>query len=150
MSDWIIGIPSLMAQFGVMTNRKRIGDLVAGTIVIRETRQRVRSELPGMEVIEPIPQTNFRHAYRPSERTLDVVERLFRRRYELGEGRVEEIARILANPLIQKLTDPKERAQARRYPSHFLLRLLRTFQTPIESPSDAPTRAAVSSLEAAS
>ncbi len=122
-----------------ISNRRmqRIGDLVAGTIVIRETRQRLRSELPGMDTVEPIPQSNFRHAYHPSERTLDVVERLFRRRHELGEARVDEIARILANPLIQKLANPTERTQARRYPSHFLLRLLRTFQTPVEGPLEA-------------
>jgi uncharacterized RDD family membrane protein YckC len=148
------GLPLLygVGFFTAISNRKmqRIGDLVAGTIVIRETRQRLRSELPGIDAIEPIPQSSFRHAYRPSERTLDVVERLFRRRHELGEGRVEEIARILANPLAQKLTDATERTQARRYPSHFLLRLLRTFQTTVEGPSVAPTRPTLTSFDAAS
>jgi uncharacterized RDD family membrane protein YckC len=125
---------------------QRIGDLVAGTIVVREKRQKLRDELPGLRSVEPFPPGSFRNGYQPSERTLDVMDSLFRRRGVLGRGRVEEIARILADPLARQLTDPKQRLEARRRPSHFLFRMLATFQPPAEAgkvtnsaPSSHPT-----------
>jgi uncharacterized RDD family membrane protein YckC len=108
---------------------QRIGDLVAGTIVIREKRQKLREELPGLRSVEPIPQGSFLNAYRPSERTLDVVDSLFRRRSAIGPGRVEEIAGILAAPLAAHLALPEDRVEARRRPGRFLFRLLATYQT---------------------
>ncbi len=114
---------------------QRIGDLVAGTIVVREKRQKLRGELPGLRDLVPYPLGSFRNAYRPAERTLDVLESLYHRRSELGVGRVEEIAGILANPLAQRLTDPDERAKMRRVPNQFLFRILAAFQTPAESHS---------------
>jgi uncharacterized RDD family membrane protein YckC len=112
---------------------QRIGDLVAGTIVVREKRHKLREELPGLRSAEPFPPGSFQNAYRPSERTLDVMDSLFRRRTLLGTGRVEEIARILADPLARRLSDPKLRLEARRRPSHFLFRILATFQPPAET-----------------
>jgi len=111
---------------------QRVGDLVAGTIVVRERRQRLRGELPGLRATTPYPLNSFRNAYRPAERTLDVLEGLYRRRSVLGVGRVEEIARILANPLAQRLSDPDERAKMRREPNQFLFRILAAFQIPTE------------------
>jgi uncharacterized RDD family membrane protein YckC len=112
---------------------QRIGDLVAGTIVVREKRHKLREELPGLRSVEPFPAGGFQNAYRPSERTLDVMDGLFRRQYLLGAGRVEEIARVLADPLARRLTDPKMRLEARRHPSQFLFRVLATFQPPPET-----------------
>jgi uncharacterized RDD family membrane protein YckC len=129
---------------------QRIGDLVAGTIVIREKRQALREELPGLRSAQPIPQGSFLHAYRPSERTLDVVDSLFRRRSQIGPGRVEEIADILAAPLAGRLATTGERVEARRHPGTFLFRLLATFQTSPDggleaeegsTPPDSPPRA---------
>ena len=115
-----------------LCNRRmqRIGDLVAGTMVVREERPLLRSELPALQNVQPLPQGSFRNAYRPSERTLDVIDGLFRRSHELGPGRVNEIARILADPLAHRLDDPKDRTEARRHPGLFLLRILATFQAP--------------------
>jgi uncharacterized RDD family membrane protein YckC len=115
-----------------LCNRRmqRIGDLVAGTMVIREQRPFLRSELPTLQNVQPLPQSSFRNAFRPSERTLDVIDGLFRRSHELGPGRVDEIARILADPLARRLEDSKDRTEARRHPGLFLLRILATFQTP--------------------
>jgi uncharacterized RDD family membrane protein YckC len=129
---------------------QRIGDLVAGTIVVRETRQKLREELLGLRSVEPFPPGSFQDAYRPSERTLDVMDSLFRRRDVLGRGRVEEIARILADPLARRLSDPKQKLEARRRPSHFLFRLLATFQPPTEAREGAPSSHPTSSIRAAS
>ncbi len=115
-----------------LCNRRmqRIGDLVAGTMVVREERPLLRSELPALQNVQPFPQGSFHNAYRPSERTLDVIDGLFRRSQELGPGRVDEIARILADPMAHRLEDPKGRTEARRHPGLFLLRILATFQAP--------------------
>ena len=132
---------------------QRIGDLVAGTIVVREKRQRLREELPGLRSVEPFPPGSFQNAYRPSERTLDVMDSLFRRRAVLGRGRVEEIAHILADPLTRRLSDPKQRLEARRGPSLFLFRMLATFQPPAEArkgADGAPASHPTSSIRAAS
>lgn len=132
---------------------QRIGDLVAGTIVVREKRQTLREELPGLRSVEPFPPGTFQNAFRPSERTLDVMDSLFRRRGVLGTGRVEEIARILADPLARRLSDPKQRLEARRKPSHFLFRVLATFQPPAEAREEtdsAPSSPPPSSIRAAS
>jgi uncharacterized RDD family membrane protein YckC len=152
----VADILPLLYGFGFITtlcNRRmqRIGDLVAGTMVVRERRPFLRSELPAIQNVQPLPQGSFRNAYRPTERTLDVIDGLFRRSHELGPGRVDEIARILADPLAHRLEDPKDRTEARRHPGLFLLRILATFQaSPAESV--APRRYATKppTLQAAS
>lgn len=118
-----VGLITMMSS----SRMQRLGDLVAGTMVVREDLQRLREELPGIRSVESIPPSSFRNAYRPSERTLDVIDGLFRRRDELGRERIEEIAGILASPLAQRLVSVDERAEARRHPGRFLLRVLASF-----------------------
>jgi uncharacterized RDD family membrane protein YckC len=132
---------------------QRIGDLVAGTIVVREGRHALREELPGLRTVEPLSPAAFRNAYRPSEHTLDVIEGLFRRESMLGMVRVEEIARILADPLARRLSEPHERREARSRPSHFLFRVLATFQPSITGRNDVtatPPRRPTAPIRAAS
>lgn len=105
---------------------QRIGDLVAGTIVVRERRPELSSGLTGLEDYELFPLEAFRHRYRPSEKTLEVIEGLFRRRFDLAPARVDEIALVLAEPLGKRLESFERRKFARDQPAEFLFRLLRT------------------------
>lgn len=107
---------------------QRIGDLVAGTMVVRERRPRLRGELEGLRDYPPIAMSDFRHHYRPSEKTLEVIESLYRRRLVLAPMRIDEIAMILAEPLGKRLETFEQRKLARERPADFLFRVLRTFR----------------------
>ena len=107
---------------------QRIGDLVAGTMVVREPRDDLGTEPVGLSTIPPFALESFRDRYRVSERTREHIENLFRRRFELAPERVDEIASILAAPLGAKLASSEERTFARRHPADFLFRILRTYR----------------------
>jgi uncharacterized RDD family membrane protein YckC len=113
--------------FTAVSNRRlqRIGDLVAGTMVVRERRPELEADLEGLSEFEPYPPEAFRHRYRPTEKTLEVIESLFRRRYDLAPARLDEIALVLAEPLGKRLDTFADRKFARDSPSEFLFRLLR-------------------------
>jgi hypothetical protein len=118
-----------------MSNRRlqRIGDLVAGTMVVRERRPVLSGELQGLADYPPFPPEAFRHRFRPSEKTLETIEGLFRRRFELAPARLDEIALILAEPLGKRLDSFEERKFARDEPSEFLFRVLSAHRAGIES-----------------
>lgn len=113
---------------------QRIGDLVAGTMVVRERRPRLGRELDGLADYAPFPPGAFRHRYRPSERTLETIEALFLRRFDLGPARLNEIALILAEPLGKRLESFSDRKFAREQPADFLFELLRAHRS---HPEDA-------------
>lgn len=120
---------------------QRIGDLVAGTMVIRERRGQLGGDPEGLADHAPLEPGAFRHRYRPSEKTLDVIEALFRRRNELAPARVDEIALVLADPLGRRLEDGEARKLARRSPAELLFRVLRTFRATPENEIAAPAHA---------
>ena len=106
---------------------QRIGDLAAGTIVVRDTRHRFERHTELFAKLEPIQPTECSGTFTVSERTLDTIEQLLARRERLPKRRVEELAEILARPVAAKLgynldDDP----QFDRH-EHFLRRVLRTF-----------------------
>ncbi len=106
---------------------QRIGDLAAGTIVVRDVRHRFERHTELFEKLEPIQPTECSGTFAVSERTLDTIEQLLARREQLPKRRVEELAEILARPVAAKLgfvldDDP----QIDRH-EHFLRRVLRTF-----------------------
>ena len=106
---------------------QRIGDLVAGTIVVRDTRHRFVRHTEAFATLDPIHPTDCSGTFAVSERTLDTIEQLLARRDRLSKRRVEELAEILARPVAAKLgynldDDP----QFDRH-EHFLRRVLRTF-----------------------
>ncbi len=105
---------------------QRIGDIVAGTMVVREKRPELKGELAGVFEYEAFPMSEFEHRYRPSEKTLEAIEMLFRRRGELAPARVDEIASVLAEPMIQRLANAERQRRALEMPSEFLFRVLRT------------------------
>lgn len=108
---------------------QRIGDMVAGTMVVRERRDRLTGALEGLRDFPPLPLESFRFGYRLSERTLETIERLFQRRLELATARVDEIAAILAEPLTKRLVTFEDRKLSRDAPAEFLFRVLRTYRS---------------------
>ncbi len=111
---------------------QRIGDLVAGTIVIHDDEHRFRRNLGEFANLDPILPTECERRFHVSERTLDVIEQLLWRRDELPRRRVEEIAGILAVPLADHLGFQLEDDHGVSRDILFLRRVLRTFST-IES-----------------
>ena len=105
---------------------QRIGDMVAGTMVIRERRPELKGELAGLAHYEPFSMNAFEHRYRPAEKTLEAIEALFRRRLDLAPARLDEIAMILADPMGRRLTSFDQRKLAREQPAEFLFRVLRS------------------------
>lgn len=106
---------------------QRIGDLAAGTIVVRDVRHRFERHTELFEKLEPIQPAECSGTFSVSERTLDAIEQLLARRERLSKRRVEELAEILARPVAANLgyqldDDP----QFDRH-EHFLRRVLRTF-----------------------
>jgi uncharacterized RDD family membrane protein YckC len=134
----------------ISTSRfQRIGDLVAGTMVVREKKPLFGGELEGLSDYPPFPAEAFRHRYKPSEKTLEVIEGLFRRRLDLPPARLDEIALILAEPLAKRLDTFADRKFAREQPAEFLFRVLsfhrasmERLSDPVEKPSRAPRPAA--------
>ncbi|HEY7700125.1 MAG TPA: RDD family protein, partial [Vicinamibacteria bacterium] len=116
---------------------QRIGDLVAGTMVVREKKPSLGGELEGLSDYPPFPPEAFRHRYRPTEKTLEVIESLFRRRFELGPARLDEIAAILAEPLGKRLDSFADRKFAREQPAEFLFRVLSAHRARMENAFEA-------------
>jgi uncharacterized RDD family membrane protein YckC len=111
----------------ISTSRmQRIGDIVAGTMVIREKRPELKGGLEGLTEFDGFPVTEFEHRYRPSEATLEAIEALFRRRLELAPARVDEIAAVLAEPIGKRLASAEQQRYALTKPSDFLFRVLRS------------------------
>jgi uncharacterized RDD family membrane protein YckC len=111
----------------IATSRmQRIGDIVSGTMVIREKRPELKGELAGLTDYEAFPMAEFEHRYRPSEKTLEAIEMLFRRANELAPARVDEIASLLAEPMSRRLATAQRQRYARDTPSEFLFRVLRS------------------------
>ena len=108
-----------------LTSRmQRIGDIAAGTMVIRERRPALSGDLTSLEDLEPFPLAEFEHRYRPTEKTLETIEALFRRKDELSRARVDEIALILAQPLSERLRTPESQRYALESPAEFVFRVL--------------------------
>lgn len=113
------------AFLSAFTSRRfqRLGDRVAGTMVIAERRSFLRRDLEVLQRVEPFFVDEIRSAYRPPQAVLLQIETLLRRRRELPRARVQELSRILAEPLGERLGFDG----VSRSPLEFLLRTLRTF-----------------------
>jgi uncharacterized RDD family membrane protein YckC len=121
---------------------QRIGDLVAGTMVVREKKPLFGGELEGLSDYSPFPPEAFRHRYKPSEKTLEVIEGLFRRRFDLPPSRLDEIALILTEPLAKRLDAFSDRKLARDQPADFLFRVLAANRASLETARDENPRPA--------
>ena len=113
----------------MMSNRRlqRLGDLFAGTMVVIEQRDRVRHTPRNLQMVPPLTRAECKHGFHVSERTLDIVSRLFERSGYLSGPRREAIAMVLAEPIADKLgfdllTLPEDSRGSR-----FLIRVIKTF-----------------------
>lgn len=124
---------------------QRIGDLVAGTMVVRDRREALQTGLDLLREVPPFTREQMELPFRPVDRTLDVMETFCRRRRQLTDARANEIAAILAKPLAERIgyLDPKR--EHVREPAHFLLRALRTFHHPSRRAEDGVPGARVRS-----
>lgn len=107
---------------------QRIGDLVAGTMVVVVEQHGLNLDLGDLAKLEPISSSECSRCYDVSERTLDVIEKLLVRRGSLTRRRVEELARILAEPIADRLGYDLQSAMTGQSPYvYFLRRVIRTF-----------------------
>jgi uncharacterized RDD family membrane protein YckC len=112
----------------VSTRRlQRLGDIAAGTVVVRERRARFRGDPKALLDLDPIPPVEIGSSYRPPERVLTLIETLFRRRRQLHPARADEIAALIAVPLSERIDYRGEPNEPIDDPAHFLFRVLRTF-----------------------
>jgi uncharacterized RDD family membrane protein YckC len=113
---------------------QRIGDLAAGTLVVREARPAFARGPIQLGKVEEIPASRLARPYRPSDRTLGTVETFLRRRRDLAPARAEEIARALAPALAAKMGYDGPVEEVSEEPTRFLLRFLKTFGPPEPDP----------------
>jgi uncharacterized RDD family membrane protein YckC len=105
---------------------RRLGDLVARTVVIEERRVTVPREPVILEKIEPLSRTDL-GGFVPSGQTLALIEQFLSRRHVLTYRRGHAMASSLARPLAQRLNFAGDQQLVDRYPMAFLARVFATF-----------------------
>lgn len=108
-------------------NGQRLGDLVAGTVVITERTVRLPREPIILEKIQPLPRNDFLSNYVPSSKTLAIIEQFLTRRFVLTHDRGHALASVLAAPLAEKLNFQGDAKLVQQYPMAFLARVYVTF-----------------------
>ena len=108
-------------------NFERLGDLVAGTIVVRERIVRLPREPVIMDRINPLDREQL-GSYRPDRQLLAAIEEFLSRRAVLDHRRGHQLAGPLAEALAQELQYSGDRQQLEEFPMAFLARVLVTFQ----------------------
>jgi uncharacterized RDD family membrane protein YckC len=98
---------------------RRLGDMVAGTIVVREARANVDGPLHLGET-EPLPVGGRLPLTRDEIETIEVF---LRRLPRLHPARAEELAGLLAPALAARLGLDEEDTQAHKNPTRFLVQL---------------------------
>lgn len=106
---------------------QRIGDLAAGTIVVRAEEHRFQRDADAMRDALPIERSECAGVFAVSERTLDLIERLFGRQNSVGPRRLDEIGRHIAEPLAERLGFNLASINGGTPNTDFLRRVLRTF-----------------------
>ena len=105
---------------------RRLGDIVARTVVIEERRVRVPREPIILEKIEPLPRTDL-GGYVPAGQTLALIEEYLGRRYVLTYQRGHALAQVLAQALARKLNVTGDPQLVEKFPMAFLARVYATF-----------------------
>jgi hypothetical protein len=108
-------------------NGQRLGDLVAGTVVITERTVRLPREPIILEKIQPLPRNEFASNYVPNSKTLAIVEQFLGRRFVLTHDRGHALASVLAARLAEKLNFQGDPKLVQQYPMAFLARVYVTF-----------------------
>jgi uncharacterized RDD family membrane protein YckC len=110
----------------VAGNFRRLGDLVARTVVIEERRVSVPREPIILEKIEPLSRTDL-GGFVPSGQTLALIEQFLSRRHVLTYRRGHAMAYVLARTLAKRLSFAGDPHLVDRYPMAFLARVYATF-----------------------
>ncbi|MBM82701.1 MAG: hypothetical protein CMJ78_19230 [Planctomycetaceae bacterium] len=105
---------------------QRLGDLVAGTVVVQERHVRLPREPVIVNKIDPLPRDEI-GSYVPSDGLLSVIDQFLGRRHLLTIGRGHALAWILSRSLADRLNYQGDRTQVERYPMAFLARVFVTF-----------------------
>ena len=110
-----VGLVSVFAS----ARDQRVGDFVAGTVVVRERE----AEAPSFAELFSAPTSDaaLRRSFKPvlfsgdagrlSEREIEVVEAFLRRRWDLGDGPRQWMAWRIATPILYKLQPTFDPAQ---------------------------------------
>jgi uncharacterized RDD family membrane protein YckC len=105
---------------------KRLGDLLARTVVVCERSVVLPREPVILEKIDPLPRDEVPGPI-PSPRTLALIDQFLGRRHAVSIARGHDIARPLAISLARRLRYTGDRALVERYPMAFLARVYVTF-----------------------
>ncbi|MGE5192865.1 MAG: RDD family protein [Deltaproteobacteria bacterium] len=105
---------------------RRLGDLVARTVVVEERRVSVPREPIILEKIEPLSRTDL-GGYVPAGQTLALIEQFLSRRHVLTYRRGHAMAYVLAGALAKRLNFSGDLHLVDRYPMAFLARVYATF-----------------------
>jgi uncharacterized RDD family membrane protein YckC len=104
---WVVDFMPMLFGLGVLVamvdrRMRRIGDLVAGTVVMAEDPTRI---LGGVEITPPVTEEERRSMPPRIDLSRDevlVVENLLRRRNRLSKDRVEELAGMIGPGLLER------------------------------------------------
>ncbi len=127
-----IGLTVMMAS----SRMKRLGDYLAGTMVVVDQTDRVRFRPRDLQMVPALLRSECRRGFHVSERTLDVISRLFERTGYLSGPRREAIAVVLAEPIADRLGFDLHSMHEMDRGSRFLIRVIKTFSTTEEEQLD--------------
>lgn len=120
---YAIGLSVMMAS----NRMKRLGDYLAGTMVVVDQTERVRFRPRNLQMVPVLLRSECRRGFHVSERTLDVISRLFERTGYLSGPRREAIAIVLAEPIADRLGFDLHSMREMDRGSRFLIRVIKTF-----------------------
>lgn len=117
--------PALVSM--LLTRRfQRLGDLVAGTVVISERQARLSREAVIISRIDPLSREEI-GPFVPGPETLALIDEFLSRREELTYDRGHELCADFALALARRLEFQGDHYQLRDYPMAFLARVYVTF-----------------------
>lgn len=135
---WLLGMQGVGFITILVTKRgQRLGDLVAGTVVIAERPVRLPKEPIILEKIQPLSRNDILSSYVPDSRTLSTIEEFLGRRFVLTHERGHALAGPLAAALAERLNFQGEAKLVQQYPMAFLARIYTTYLHRVEEEEDA-------------
>lgn len=117
-----IGITTML-----LTRRfQRLGDLVAGTVVIQERSLHLPRKPVILNKIRPLNKNDI-GSFVPGDEVLSLIDEFMGRRHVLTYERGHALADILANNLAQRLNYSGDPQKVKQYPMAFLASVYKTF-----------------------
>ncbi len=113
-----------VALISMFASRKlqRLGDIAAQTVVIAERRIILPREPVILERIQPLERSEI-GSFRPSYRTLAVIDEFLGRRHVLTHERGHALASVMASELAERLEFRGDQRLVKDYPMAFLARV---------------------------